>query len=165
MSNELTILVVDDNEDLLETFAMILKRHGFFVETAENGLSAVDKYKKRRFDVALMDIVMPEMNGVEAFRKIKEMHPDATIILMTGYSDEALLQLARDEGARHIVHKPIKIEQLMGLITQAASDRPVLVIDDDADTGDSRTGVPERPGAQESDTVKLTGKKTHHLVR
>jgi CheY-like chemotaxis protein len=137
MSDGLTILVADDNEDLLETFAMILKRRGFLVETAENGLSAVDKYKKRRFDVALMDIVMPGMNGVEAFRKIKEMQPDAAIILMTGYSDEAQLKLARDEGARYIVHKPVKIEQLIEIITEAASDQPVLVIDDDADNDDS----------------------------
>ncbi len=108
MSHELTVLVADDNADLLKTFATILKRRGFLVETAENGLSAVDKYKKRRFDVALMDIVMPGMNGVEASRRIKEMHPEAAIILMTGYSDEALLKIARDEGARHIVHKPVK---------------------------------------------------------
>jgi DNA-binding NtrC family response regulator len=146
MSDELTILVVDDNEDLLETFAMILKRHGFFVETAKNGLSAVDKFKKHSFDVALMDIVMPEMNGVEAFRKIKEMHPEATIILMTAYSDEALIQLARDEGARHIVHKPIKIEQLIELITELASDQPILIIDDDADICDSLTKVLKQQG-------------------
>jgi two-component system response regulator HydG len=146
MSDELTILVVDDNEDLLETFAMILKRRGFFVETAENGLSAVDKFKKHSFDVALMDIVMPEMNGVEAFRKIKEMHPETSIILMTAYSDEALMQLARDEGARHIVHKPIKIEQLIELITAVASDQPILVIDDNADICDSLTKVLKEQG-------------------
>jgi DNA-binding NtrC family response regulator len=146
MSDELTILVVDDNEDLLETFAMILKRRGFFVETAENGLSAIDKFEKHGFDVALMDIVMPEMNGVEAFRKIKEMHPEATIILMTAYSDEAMIQMARDEGARHIIHKPIKIEQLIELITELARDQPILVIDDDADICDSLTKVLERQG-------------------
>jgi len=146
MSEELTILVVDDNEDLLETFAMILKRRGFFVETAENGASAVEKFKKHDFDVALMDIVMPEMNGVEAFRKIKELDPDSSIILMTAYSDEALIQTARDNGARHIVHKPIKIEQLIKLITDVASDQPILVIDDDADICDSLTKVLERQG-------------------
>jgi two-component system chemotaxis response regulator CheY len=134
MSHELTVLVADDNADLLKTFATILKRRGFLVETAENGLSAVDKYKKRRFDVALMDIVMPGMNGVEASRRIKEMHPEAAIILMTGYSDEALLKIARDEGARHIVHKPVKVDRLIELINAAAGDQPILVIDDDADT-------------------------------
>ena len=73
MTDALTILVVDDNVDLLETFAMILKRRGFFVETADNGAAAVDKYKEHNYDVTLMDIVMPEMNGVEAFQKIREM--------------------------------------------------------------------------------------------
>ncbi len=146
MSDELTILVVDDNEDLLETFAMILKRRGFFVETAENGATAVEKFKNRNYDVALMDIVMPEMNGVEALRRIKELDPDSSIILMTAYSDDALIQTARDQGARHIVHKPIKIEQLIKLITEVASDQPILVIDDDADICDSLTKVLEQQG-------------------
>ena len=141
MSRELRVLVVDDNEDLLETFAMILTRHGFSVETARNGLSAVDKYKKRRYDVALMDIVMPGLNGVEASRKIKEIEPEAIIILMTGYSDEALLRLARDEGARHIVNKPVKIDRLIELITEVTSDQQIVIIKDTADTDESLSGV------------------------
>ncbi len=146
MNDELAILVVDDNEDLLETFAMILKRRGFFVETAGNGASAVAKFKSQNYDIALMDIVMPEMNGVEAFRKIKEMQPGATIILMTAYSDEELIQLAKAEGARHIVHKPIRVEQLIELIIKTASDQPILVIDDDADICNSLSRVLEQQG-------------------
>jgi CheY-like chemotaxis protein len=141
MGHELTILVADDNEDLLETFAMILRRHGFLVETAANGPSAVDKYKKRRFDVALIDILMPGMNGVEASRRIKEIHPGTAIILMTGYSDEALIQLARDGGARHILHKPVKIDQLIELITEVAGDQSILIIDGTADIYESLSGA------------------------
>jgi two-component system response regulator HydG len=146
MSDELTVLVVDDNEDLLETFAKILKRRGFSVETAENGQDAVAKYKKNAYDVTLMDIIMPEMNGVEAFRRIKETNPDAPIILMTAYSDEALLQAARREGIRHIVHKPIKVEQLINLISDVAKEQPVLVIDDDAEICSSLKKVLEQQG-------------------
>jgi DNA-binding NtrC family response regulator len=146
MNDELAILVVDDNEDLLETFALILKRRGFFVETAGNGASAVAKFKDQSFDVALMDIVMPEMNGVEAFRKIKEMQPGATIILMTAYSDEELIKTARNEGVRHIVHKPIRVDRLIELITKVANDQPILVIDDDADICDSLSKVLEQQG-------------------
>jgi len=131
MNDELRILIADDNEDLLETFAMIFTRRGFFVETARNGLSAVEKYRKHRYDVALMDITMPGINGVEASRKIKEIDPEAIIILMTGYSDAALLRLARDEGRHHIVNKPVKIEQLIELIAEAAGDQPLLVVDSD----------------------------------
>lgn len=146
MNEEPTILVVDDNEDLLETFAMILKRRGFSVETAGNGASAVDKFKEQNFDVTLMDIVMPEMNGVEAFRKIKEMQPGASIILMTAYTDEDLIQVAKDEGARRIIHKPIRIDQLIDLINEAARSQPILIIDDDADICDTLTQVLKQQG-------------------
>ena len=133
MTEDTSVLVVDDNEDLLETFSLILKRRGFSVDTAGNGVSAVDKFKERHFDVTLMDIVMPEMNGVEAFRQIREMCPGATVIMMTAYSEEELIQMARDEGAHRIIHKPIRIDQLIELIKEAAASQPILIVDDDAD--------------------------------
>jgi DNA-binding NtrC family response regulator len=148
MTNEPTVLVVDDNEDLLETFAMILKRRGFFVETADNGASAVDKFKEHSYDVTLMDIVMPEMNGVEAFRKIREMHPGASVILMTAYSEEELIQMARDEGADHVVHKPIRIDQLIEMIKEAATSEPILIVDDDDDICHTLTKTFELQGYQ-----------------
>ena len=146
MNDKLTVLVVDDNEDLLETFAMILKRRGFSVQTADNGVSAVDRFKEQSFDVILMDIVMPEMNGVEAFKKIKEIQPGASIILMTAYSEEELIQTAKDEGAHQIIHKPIRIDQLIELINEAAASQPILVVDDDADICETLTKVLELQG-------------------
>jgi two-component system response regulator HydG len=141
MKDEPTILIVDDNTDLLQTFAMIFKRRGFCVETADNGTSAVDKFKEQNFDVTLMDIVMPEMNGVEAFKKIKEVQPGAPVILMTAYSDEELLQTAKEEGVRKIIHKPIRIDQLIDIINEAASSQPILIIDDDEDICETLTKV------------------------
>jgi len=146
MNDKLTVLVVDDNEDLLETFAMILKRRGFSVQTADNGVSAVDRFKEQSFDVILMDIVMPEMNGVEAFKKIKEIQPGASIILMTAYSEEELIQTAKDEGAHQIIHKPIRIDQLIELINEAAASQPILIVDDDADICETLTKVLELQG-------------------
>jgi len=148
MTNEPTVLVVDDNEDLLETFAMILKRRGFFVETADNGESAVDKFREHNYDVTLMDIVMPKMNGVEAFRKIREMHPGASVILMTAYSEEELIQMAIDEGAHQVVHKPIRIDQLIEMIKEAATSQPILIVDDDADICQTLTRTLELQGYQ-----------------
>lgn len=133
MTEQASILVVDDNEDLLETFSMILKRRGFNVDTAENGVSAVDKFKSGHFDVTLMDIVMPEMNGVEALKKIREINPDARVILMTAYSEDALMRMALDEGARGVIHKPIRIDRVIELIRETALNRLVLIVDDDED--------------------------------
>lgn len=146
MTDELTVLVVDDNEDLLDTFAIILKRRGFYVETAGNGAAAVDKFKEHNYDVTLMDIVMPEMNGVEAFRKIREMDPEAPVILMTAYSEEELMRTARDEGAHRVVNKPIRIDRLVELIKEAAAGQPILIVDDNADICQTLTRALELQG-------------------
>ncbi len=120
MEERPSVLVVDDNEDLLQTFSLILKRRGFNVDTAENGAAAVDKFKAHPVDVILMDIVMPEMNGVEAFRKIREISPRAKVILMTAYSEEELIEIALSEGAHRVVHKPLRVDQMIerGLVAE-----------------------------------------------
>jgi len=170
MSDKPTILVVDDNQDLLETFAMILNRRGFSVQTAGNGVSAVDKFKDQSFDVTLMDIVMPEMNGVDAFKKIREIQPGASIILMTAYSDEELLQTARDEGVRRIIHKPISIDKLLELINETAEGQPILVVDDDADVCETLTETLELQGydvitaGSGKEAVSITRKKTCQMA-
>ncbi len=146
MKDKPTILVVDDNQDLLETFAMILKRRGYRVQTAGDGLSAINKFKEQNFDVTLMDIVMPEMNGVDAFKKIKEIQPEAPIILMTAYSDDELIQNAKNEGVYQIIHKPIHIDQLIELINETAGSQPILIVDDDADICDTLTQILELQG-------------------
>jgi len=146
MAKPTSVLVVDDNEDLLTTFSLILKRCGFNVDTAGNGAQAVAKFRAHHFDVTLMDIVMPEMNGVEAFLKIKEMCPQTTVILMTAYSEEELIKRAVDEGAHCVVNKPLRIDQVVALIEEAISSQPILIVDDDADILRTMTRVLETKG-------------------
>jgi CheY-like chemotaxis protein len=129
MPNEPTVLVVDDNEDLLETFSLILKKHGFRVITAGDGLAAIDLYQRYNFDIILMDIVMPEMDGIEAFRKIREMDPEAVIILMTAYSEDESIQIVKSEGVHRVIRKPIKIEQLIDMIKEATEEGSILIME------------------------------------
>ena len=170
MKDKPTILVVDDNQDLLETFAMILKRRGYRVQTAGDGLSAINKFKEQNFDVTLMDIVMPEMNGVDAFKKIREIQPEAPIILMTAYSDDELIQNAKNEGARQIIHKPIHIDQLIELINETAGTQPILIVDDDADICDTLTQIFELQGydvlsaGSGEEAVMMTKDKTFQIA-
>lgn len=133
MSEKLKILVVDDNTDLLETLALILKRYGFSVATASDGATAVAAFQTDDFDVTLMDVVMPEMNGVEAFRHIREIDPDAAVILMTAYSEEELLRKALADGVRQVAYKPVSIKQVVEMIHSASLGQPILIVDDDAD--------------------------------
>jgi len=125
MPEPIRILVVDDNEDLLDTFSQILKRKGFDVETAADGSTAVDRYLHGDFNVTLMDIVLPGINGVEAFRRIREIDPGASVILMTGYSDEDLMQQAINEGACCVLHKPIRIDKMIDTIKRASLSLPL----------------------------------------
>ena len=148
MSEPTSVLVVDDNEDLLQTFEMILKKRGFAVETAPDGLKAVEKFGDRDFDVTLMDIVMPNMNGVEAFRHMKRINPQARVILMTAYSDESLVENALREGAHCVVHKPLRIDQMIQLIQDATVDSPILLVDDDPDILEIMTKTLTRKGYQ-----------------
>jgi CheY-like chemotaxis protein len=115
MDELIRVLVVDDNKDLLGT--------GFFVETAADGLSAVDRYLQGDFNVTLMDIIMPDVSGVEAFRLIREIDPAAPVVLMTGYSDEELVRLAIDEGVRSVLYKPLRIDQMVEVIARAAHEK------------------------------------------
>ena len=148
MADRISVLVVDDNEDLLETLSLILKRRGFDVDTAKDGVSAVDKFDAGHFDITLMDIVMPNMNGVEAFKKIKEISPGAVVILMTAYSEEELIRMAIDEGAHRVVHKPIRIDQMIELLKDAAKNQPILIVDDDGDLLETLQRTLEKKGYQ-----------------
>ena len=136
MNDSLNILVVDDNEDLLDTSSLIFKRAGFSVVTASNGRTAVDMFRDGEFDIALMDIVLPEMNGVEAFRLIRKMNPDTPVILMTGYSDEELEELAVREGARCVMHKPLRVDKMIQIIKDVASESPVSSFVNEPDNPD-----------------------------
>ncbi|MDO8567762.1 MAG: response regulator [Dehalococcoidales bacterium] len=148
MAEPTSVLVVDDNEDLLATFSLILKRRGFNVDTAGNGAAAVDKFKAHQSDIILMDIVMPEMNGVEAFRKIREINPEATVILMTAYSEDELIKAAVSEGVHRVMHKPIRVDQMIGLLKEAATSRSVLIVDDDDDVRQTMARALELEGYQ-----------------
>jgi two-component system response regulator HydG len=133
MKEPASILVVDDNKDLLNTFALILKRKGYIVETAEDGLLALEKFKNNKYDLVLMDVVMPKMNGIDALHKMREINSKAKVILLTAYCEEDRLKNAVNEGAYRALYKPVDIAKLMELISEVTGDPSILVVDDDDD--------------------------------
>jgi|WetSurMetagenome_2_1015567.scaffolds.fasta_scaffold449461_1 two-component system, NtrC family, response regulator HydG len=133
MKRQANILVVDDNKDLLNTFALILKRKGYIVDTAEDGIQAMEKFKARQFDVVLMDVIMPRMNGIDALHSMRTLNPRARVILMTAYCEEEQIQKVINEGAYGALYKPVNIAKLMELIGEVTKDSCILVVDDDDD--------------------------------
>ncbi|MHA1378530.1 MAG: response regulator [Candidatus Helarchaeota archaeon] len=116
MAKKAKILVVDDDKGITETLQYILDELDFYVAIANDGYSAIDKVKKSQFDLILLDIKMPEINGLETLREIKKLRQSTKVIMMTGYSVEDLLEKALEEGACNIVHKPFSMKNVLKLI-------------------------------------------------
>lgn len=121
MSAKKMVLLVDDDLDLLENTAYMIKSAGFEVITAENGLEAVDKFKEIKPSLVIMDIKMPKMDGYDAFFKIKQFDQDAKIILITAYTlDEKKLFKAKSMNLITTISKPYSFEIIEELVTKYA---------------------------------------------
>lgn len=106
-----SILVVDDHPELRETIKKVLQLGGYTVEEAENGKIAVDMVKVKDYDVVLMDIHMPEMNGIEATRTIKKIKPVTYIVIMSGEAEKEEIDKALEINPGHdaCLHKPFDL--------------------------------------------------------
>ncbi len=132
MSAKSKILVVDDNEDFCQNVIDILGLRDYEVATASNGFKALEMVEQNSFALVLMDIKMPGMDGVETFKKIKEIAPTTPVIMITAYAVEDLIKEALREGAFGALKKPLDFDRLFKLIEEAISEGTlILVVDDD----------------------------------
>lgn len=131
------VLVVDDEEDIVAALGDILNEFGYAVETATSGPEALERVRERPPDCILMDIRMPGMNGVDAFREIKRLCPECFVIFMTAYSTSHLVDDALAEGAIEVLTKPLEPERVLTLIDDLVHTAPILVVDDDPDFRDA----------------------------
>ncbi len=134
MKEKVSILIVDDNMSQCKTMAFILKRKGYVVTIAQNGPEAIAIVEKSPFDIIFMDIKMPLMNGVETYKKIKTVRPEARVMMMTAYAVEDLVREALQEGAYGIVYKPLDIEKVELILEKATENKQgalILVVDDE----------------------------------
>ena len=101
---------------MVVTLADILSDKGYDIDTARNGFSAIDKAERKIFDIALIDIRMPGINGVKTLKKLKQVIPSLVGIMITAYSMENLVTEALESGALCILNKPLDIGYLIELI-------------------------------------------------
>ena len=119
MSSKVSILIVDDDVGVCQTLADILEAKGYQVDTATDGFQAIEKAREAAFDVALMDMKMPGMNGVETYRKMKKSELKTKVIMITAYALEELIREAYVEGIVGVMHKPLEVDKLIESINNA----------------------------------------------
>ena len=124
------VLVVDDQRVLCLSLAGIIEDHGYEVTDVEDGYQAIEAVRTTDYDLVFMDIKMPGINGVQAFREIKKINPKAVVVMMTGFAVEDLVKDALDEGAFTVVYKPFDLERVITLIDSVFKSLLVLVVDD-----------------------------------
>jgi DNA-binding response OmpR family regulator len=112
------ILVIDDDKSILRTFTRILQKSGYQIDVAETGKEALEKAKKKDYDLALIDIRLPDMDGTDLLVKLKPSMKDGIKIMITGFPSLETGVKALDEGADAYLVKPVKPEELIALIEE-----------------------------------------------
>jgi len=121
-ANRGSILVVDDEEAICAFLTQALRRVGFSVHSAGSGLEATEYLLKNRFDTAILDIRMPDIDGIQLLRTIKNTHPEVSVIMSTGYASVDTASEAVRLGAEDYLLKPVRLRKLEEVVAKAVSN-------------------------------------------
>ena len=115
-----SILICDDAAFMRMMIKDILTKNGYDVAgEAENGLKAIEKYNETKPDLVMMDITMPEMNGIEALKKIKETDSVANIIMCSAMGQQAMVIESIQSGAKDFIVKPFQPDRVLEAVKKA----------------------------------------------
>ena len=122
-------LVVDDSVFARRNLARMIEQFGGVVAAeAGDGCTAITQYECTRPDIVLMDITMPQMEGIEAAERIVRHHPDARVVMVSSVGYQENIVAALQKGARHFVQKPVKPEVLYEVIRYVLGDQAVAAV-------------------------------------
>jgi two-component system, cell cycle response regulator len=117
------ILIADDEELVRNFLVSLFSKYGHSCETAKDGIEALEKIKKNSFDSAVIDIVMPLMDGITLTRELVNLYPDLPIMVMTGHADEHSAESAIAAGAREFIKKPFSLDEFILRFGKMMRDR------------------------------------------
>jgi len=121
--NKLRILIVEDDENIRKTMKNILQQKGYETDTAKTGREAEEKAKTRFYNLALLDIKLPDMEGTQLLAKLHENTPKMVKIMVTGYPSLENAMEALNQGADAYVTKPVKPPELLALIEEKLEEQ------------------------------------------
>ncbi len=131
------LMIIDDEMPILESLKMALRPTGYECTVFQNSREAVEAYKREHYDVVITDYMMPEMNGIEVLKAIRESDPEALVIILTGYADIENAIAAVNHGAHAFFRKPLdfrdfmqtlrKIDEQLNGVKQKEIDRDAFI--------------------------------------
>jgi DNA-binding NtrC family response regulator len=122
MTKKVAILVVDDEPNACKVLARILDLSGYAAETALSGQEALQKARERFFEVVLLDLKLPDADGLELFRSIKAAHSETEVIVTTGNAAQETAVAALREGAFAFLPKPLDMDEVLATIKGLLED-------------------------------------------
>ena len=122
-----TILIVDDDQVILSSFAGVLSKHGYGVDTAKTGHEAIEKCKTGSYDLALLDIKLPDIDGTQLLERLQEIGPpQMKTIMITGYGGvDSALRAAVLQANAYIL-KPVDEDELLKVVSATLNGEPML---------------------------------------
>jgi signal transduction histidine kinase len=126
MNEKARILVIDDDESIRESLKLILRGKSHRVETAGTGGEALEKAWNKDINVALVDLKLPDMEGINLIAPLKEMHPDLAVIMITGFASVETAIQALNKGASAYITKPLNIDELCSKVEEAIEKQRLL---------------------------------------
>jgi DNA-binding NtrC family response regulator len=123
MDKQSRILVVDDDETIRTTMKAILQDEGYIVDLAATGKEAIQKTTEKNYNVALLDIRLPDMEGVELLKLLKDGIPRTRKIMVTGYPSMQNAISALNKNADAYLLKPVDVEKLLATVKQQIADQ------------------------------------------
>ena len=117
------LLIVDDDDAILKSLSRILRLEGYDVDTARTGSEAIEKSKTNFYNLALLDIKLPDMEGTELLKRMHETYPRMIKIMITGYPDLENAVKSLNAGADAYLIKPVSVKRLIEVIKQKLAEQ------------------------------------------
>ena len=127
MPETLRVLLIDDERIFVESLIKVLKRRGISVQSAPDGTTGVELFAQGEYDVVVLDMRMPGMDGLATFKAIRDRDPATPVIFLSGHMDINQVSQALKDGCAEILLKPCPVDQLVSCIEDAAERKHCLI--------------------------------------
>ena len=149
MGEKENILIVDDDESTRRSLSLILEKKGYKTGITNTGREALEKAQERSFNLALLDMRLPDMEGIDLLVSLKKMHPDMVVLIVTGYASLDTAVQALNKGASAYITKPLNVDEILAKVMEAL-EKQHLIIENKSLYEKAQLELSERKQAEEA---------------